>query len=301
MNILLFGKNGQVGWELQRSLSPLGDVISVSREDVDMENLEELRHYLQNKNPDVIVNAAAYTAVDKAESESDLAYQINSEAVAILADEANKLNAWLIHFSTDYVFDGSKSSPYNEDDTPCPISIYGKSKLAGERQIQKYHSKYLIFRTSWVFGVHGHNFAKTILALAKNREELNVVSDQYGAPTSAELIADVTALAIFKVSQTTNNKSFSGIYHLAPSGEASWHSFAISIIERTQQSTKIVLKTLPSSVLPIATDDYPTAATRPKNSRLNTTKLCKKFNVYLPDWHYHMHRFVDELASREIF
>lgn len=301
MKILLLGKNGQVGWELQRSLAPLGEVVSMGRESVNMENIDEVRRCVQDNNPNIIVNAAAYTAVDKAESEPEMAYLINSEAVGVLADEASKTNAWLIHYSTDYVFDGSSSSPYNEDDEPCPISIYGKSKLAGEQKIQHQHSKYLIFRTSWVYGTHGNNFAKTMLRLAKDKEELNVVSDQYGVPTCAELIADITTLAITKIIEATDDKIFTGIYHLAPNGKTSWHGFAQAIIERARHNTTANFKTSPQNIHPITTDEYPTEADRPKNSCLNTQKLQEKFNVYLPDWNYHKCRIVDELVTKETF
>lgn len=301
MKILLFGKNGQLGWELQRSLLPLGQVLSVGRKDVNMEDMNALSKCVQQFQPDIVVNAAAYTAVDKAESEPEKAYLINSEAVGVLASEANKYNAWLVHFSTDYVFDGKKSSPYDEEDKSIPLSIYGKSKLGGEKLIQKNHTKYLIFRTSWVYGAHGHNFAKTILKLAKEKEELKIINDQFGAPTSAELIADITALALFKIGQTTNFEDYRGIYHLTASGETSWHGFAQAIIERAHLYKNIRIRTLPESVKTITTNEYPVAATRPKNSRLTTSKLCKKFNVYLPDWHYHMHRLIDELGVKEVF
>ena len=300
MKILLFGKEGQVGWELQRSLSLQGQLRAVGLQDVDMEDPDGLRKCIHQNQPDILVNAAAYTAVDKAESEPAKAYRVNAEAVGVMAEEARKLNAWLVHFSTDYVFDGEKSSPYKEDDPVCPLSVYGKSKLEGEQLIQKHHDKHLIFRTSWVYAARGNNFAKTMLRLAGEKDELKVIADQHGAPTSAELIADVTALAIYRISRVSAEENFAGIYHLVAGGETSWHGFAQYVLELAQ-SMGVELKTSAEEVQSIPTSAYPLPATRPQNSRLNTSKLCKTFNINLPNWHFHVQRLVSELVIQEAF
>ena len=300
MKILLFGKEGQVGWELQRSLSPLGQLIAVGRQEVDMEDLDGLSQCIHQNQPDIVVNAAAYTAVDKAESEPAKAHRVNAEAVSVLADETRKQNAWLVHFSTDYVFDGKKSSPYEENDPTCPLSVYGMSKLEGERLIRKNQTKHLIFRTGWVFAARGNNFAKTILRLAREKDELKIIADQYGAPTSAELIADVTALAIYRTNYVSAEENFAGIYHLVAGGKTSWHGFAQYVLELVQ-SMGVELKTRAEEVQAIASDAYPLPAKRPQNSRLSTFKLCKTFNINLPDWHYHVQRFVNEQVTKEEF
>ena len=226
MKILLFGKNGQVGWELNRSLQPLGEVVALSREEADFSNPESLRKIVSEISPDVIVNAVAYTAVDKAEEEEELAAIINGVAPGILAEEALKINALLIHYSTDYVFDGAKDSPYIETDKPNPINAYGRTKLAGEVVIQSSDCDYLIFRTSWVYASRGHNFLLTMLKLASEREELSIVADQMGAPTTAKLIADTTALSIRQAMGEKQSGNFSSdLYHLATSGSTSWHGF----------------------------------------------------------------------------
>jgi len=300
MKILLFGKEGQVGWELQRSLSPLGQLLAVGRQEVDMEDLDGVRHCVQQNKPDIIVNAAAYTAVDKAESEPAKAHHVNAEAVDVLADETRKLNVWLVHFSTDYVFDGEKSSSYKEDDPVCPLSVYGKSKLEGEQLIRESTARYLIFRTSWVYAARGNNFAKTMLRLAREKDELKIIDDQHGAPTSAELIADVTALAIYRISHISTEENFAGIYHLVAGGETSWHGFAQYVLELAQ-SMGVELRTRAEEVQAITSEDYPLPATRPRNSRLNTSKLCEIFNINLPDWHYHVQRLVNELVTKEAF
>ena len=300
MRILLFGKEGQVGWELQRSLSPLGQLLAVGRQEVDMEDFDGVRHCVQQNKPDIIVNAAAYTAVDKAESEPAKAYRVNAEAVGVLVEEARRLKAWLVHFSTDYVFDGEKSSPYKEDDPVCPLSVYGKSKLEGEQFIRESTARYLIFRTSWIYALRGQNFAKTMLRLAREKDELKIVDDQHGAPTSAELIADVTALVLFRINQTADEENFAGIYHLVAGGETSWHGFAQYVLELAQ-SMGVEHKTRAEEVQIIASDAYSLPARRPRNSRLNTSKLCEIFNINLPDWHYHVQRLVNELVTKEAF
>lgn len=299
MKILLLGKNGQLGWELQRSLSTIGTLVSVSSREVDFENPDLIRHCIKQNNPNVIVNAAAYTAVDKAESEPEKAFRINSEAVNVLASEAKKTNAWLIHYSTDYVYDGRKSIPYNENDKFSPKSIYGKSKLQGEQEIINTHEKHLIFRTSWVYGFHGHNFVKTILKLAKEKHELRIVSDQYGTPTSADLIADITALALFKIKETKEDKYW-GSYNLVPSGDTNWFEFAQLIVRQAQQLMSNKFKIGPGQIQPISTEEYPLPAFRPCNSRLDNTKLSNSFNVNLPSWDYHARRVINEILKEAI-
>jgi len=273
MKILLFGKNGQVGWELHRSLSALGQIHAVNREEANLEDMNMISNLITQEKPDLLVNAAAYTAVDKAETHSNLAHTVNSEAVEVMAKEVSKLGAWLIHYSTDYVFDGKKPSPYTEEDLACPISIYGKSKLEGEDLIRKINPKHLIFRTSWVYSTRGQNFAKTMLRLAKVKKELKIVSDQYGAPTSAELIADVTALAVYRIKENIDDRELSGTYHLAAGGETSWHGFAVAIFQQAQ-SLGIELNIQLENIQAINTESYPMPAPRPLNSRLNTAKLC---------------------------
>jgi dTDP-4-dehydrorhamnose reductase len=298
MKILLLGKDGQVGWQLQRALSPLGEVRALGRQQVNFEDLSELRNSVSTYAPDVIVNAAAYTAVDKAESEQGKAQLINAEAVRVLAQEANRLGAWLVHYSTDYVFDGEKSAPYAEDDATGPLSVYGRTKLEGEQFIRDAHAKHLIFRTSWVYAARGGNFAKTMLRLAKEKDVLNVIADQHGAPTSAELIADVTALALHRVTQGTAGTSLAGTYHLAASGETTWHGYAQYVLGLAE-AHGFALKVNAENVQPIPTAAYPTPAKRPKNSRLDTTKISKTFGLQLPDWRYHVQRLLTELAEQE--
>jgi dTDP-4-dehydrorhamnose reductase len=298
MKILLLGKNGQVGWELQRALAPLGELIALGRQEADLEDHESLRRIVRDTQPGAIVNAGAYTAVDKAESEPDKARRINAEAPGVLAEEARRLNAWLVHYSTDYVFDGRKSSPYDENDEAGPLSVYGRTKLEGEQAIGHAGPAHLIFRTSWVYAARGGNFAKTMLRLAKERDQLKVVADQHGAPTSAELIADVTALALYRALQAGDAaQSLSGTYHLAAAGETSWHGYAQHVIAAAR-ARGVALKAAPEAVLPIGTEAYPTPAARPKNSRLNTAKLSGAFGLQLPDWRYHVQRLMDEIAAQ---
>lgn len=298
MKILLLGKDGQVGWELQRALSPLGELIAFGRQEADLEDIDHLRQLVRRTQPDVIVNAAAYTAVDKAESEPEKARRINAEAVGVLAEEASRLNAWLVHYSTDYIFNGEKSSSYQEDDATGPLSVYGQTKLEGEQLIRKHNAKHLIFRTTWVYAARGGNFAKTMLRLAKERDALKVVADQHGAPTSAELIADITALALYRIAQAKDSASaLAGTYHLAAAGETTWHGYAQYVLQLAQ-ARGAVLKAEPAAVQPIPTEAYPLPAARPRNSRLNTTKLTRIFNVHLPDWRYHVQRLMDELAAQ---
>lgn len=297
MKILLLGRDGQVGWELQRSLAPLGELVAAGRQQADFAQPDLLRSFVQRVQPDVIVNAAAYTAVDKAELEPELAHRINAESVGVLAQEAQRLGAWLVHYSTDYVFDGEKPTPYQEEDDTNPLSVYGKTKLQGEWLIRNADTKHLILRTSWVYATRGSNFAKTMLRLAKERDALKVVVDQFGAPTSAELVADVTALALYRlVSNTDSARTFGGTYHLAASGEATWYSYAQHVLKQAQVGGA-TLKAGPEAITPVPTSAYPLPAMRPKNSRLNTEKLSDTFNLHLPDWRYHLKRLMAELMA----
>jgi dTDP-4-dehydrorhamnose reductase len=297
MKILLLGKSGQVGWELQRSLAPLGELIALDRHAIDglcgdLSDLDTLRATIRQVKPDVIVNAAAYTSVDKAESETELADRVNAQASQVMAEEAATLDAWLIHYSTDYVFSGLGSTPWQESDAVAPVNHYGASKLAGERAITESGCKHLILRTSWVYGARGNNFAKTMLRLAKDRETLSVIADQIGAPTGADLIADVTALAIQQVMQ---RPELSGLYHLAASGEVSWHGYARHVIDFAKANGEQLAVT---AVNPIETAAYPTPARRPLNSRLNTQKLRDNFSLHLPDWQSGVTRMLREVLNK---
>lgn len=283
MRILLTGKNGQVGFELQRSLAVLGEVIAVDQTDCDLTDPVSLRRLVAGLEPQIIVNPAAYTAVDRAESERDLAHAVNAVAPGILGEEAHRLGALVIHYSTDYVFDGAKSGWYSEDDSPHPQSTYGTTKLAGERALRESGADSLIFRTSWVFGAHGGNFAKTMLRLAGERDELKVVADQWGAPTSAALLADVTAQVVARYQREARSDFPFGLYHLVAGGECSWHDYARTVVSAALAAGK-PLRTTPERILPIATADYPTAAKRPANSRMATAKLRETFGLVLPPW-----------------
>lgn len=293
MKILLLGKNGQLGWELQRTLAPLAELIALDRLGEqglcgDLQNLDGLRKTIATLQPDIIVNAAAFTAVDKAESEQELAQLINAQAPKVLAEEALKMGAWLVHYSTDYVFNGAGSEPWCEQDITEPLNQYGQSKLAGEQAIQNSGCKHLIFRTSWVYGSQGNNFAKTMLRLAGERQTLSVINDQVGAPTSAALLADCTAHAL---RLAIHNPLLSGLYHLAASGQTTWYQYANLVIEHARMMGKDLQVT---EIKPIASQDYPTPAQRPYNSRLNTTKFCDSFNLVLPDWQHGVLRMLHE-------
>lgn len=297
MKILLLGKNGQVGWELQRSLAPLGELVALDRHAVDglcgdLSDLDALRATIRQLKPHVIVNAAAYTAVDKAESEVELADRVNGHASQVMAEEAALLDAWLIHYSTDYVFSGKGSASWQETDAVAPVNHYGASKLAGELAIAASGCKHLIFRTSWVYGARGNNFAKTMLRLAKDRETLSVIADQIGAPTGADLIADVTAIAIHKVLQ---QPELAGVYHLAASGEVSWYGYASHVIAFARDNGEQLAVT---AINPIDTTAYPTPARRPLNSRLNTQKLRDNFSLHLPDWQSGVTRMLREVLNK---
>lgn len=296
--ILLLGCNGQVGWELQRSLAPLGTLLACDRQRADLSDLSGLEQLLRREQPDIIVNAGAYTAVDKAESDIASARRINAEAPAVLAKVARELDTWLIHYSTDYVFDGSGNQPIQEDAPTGPLGIYGQTKLEGELAIRASGCNHLIFRTSWVYATRGANFAKTMLRLAKDREELRVIADQHGAPTSAELIADITALILQRLAFDAELKArASGTYHLVASGETSWHSYAQLIIEEAAR-LGAHLRTHSDRIIPIRTDEYPLPAKRPANSRLDNGKLQKTFNLILPDWQHHVKRMIQEALEQ---
>ena len=282
MRVLLTGANGQVGWELRRSLSSIGDVLAMNRPACDLSRPQDLRDIIRNAKPAIIVNAAAYTAVDKAEKEEELATLVNGTAVGAMAEEARRLGALLIHYSTDYVFDGTKNSAYTEDDPPNPINAYGRSKLAGERLIGQSGSDYLILRTCWVFAARGHNFLLTILRLARERNELSIVADQIGAPTWARHLADATALIVQRACRERSKADFaSGILNVAAAGETSWCGFAQAIVD--QAMTHGLLRNRPK-VRPIATSDYPLPAARPKNSRFAAERLRKRFGIALAEW-----------------
>ena len=296
MKILLLGKNGQVGWELQRALAPLGELTALDRQADDglcgdLTNLDGLAATVRAVQPQVIVNAAAYTAVDKAEGEPELAQRINAEAPAALAREAAALGALLVHYSTDYVFDGSGSAPWAEDAPTGPLGVYGATKLAGEQAIAQTGCPHLILRTSWVYAARGGNFARTMLRLAQERERLTVIDDQWGAPTGAELIADVTAHA---VAQTRQQPAKAGIYHLTAAGETTWFSYAKYVLALAGQS-QTAIKIKATELLPIPTSAYPTPARRPHNSRLDTRKLQTRFGLALPPWQHGVRRMLAEI------
>jgi dTDP-4-dehydrorhamnose reductase len=297
MRMLLLGKDGQVGQSLERRLRPLGELVAWGRTDADLEQVEELARLVESARPDFIINAAAYTAVDKAESDAKRARLVNLQAVAALAASAH--NSWLIHFSTDFIFDGLKPEPYVETDDAKPLSVYGATKLGGDQAIANSGCKHLIFRVSWVYSPGHNNFPATILRLGKDRASLNVVADQIGAPTSADLIAEVTAKAVGRIARTDGAASaLPGTYHLSPSGAISRADLAKFIIaEAWRQGAKLMLS--PESIMPIATADYPTPAARPLNSLLKTKKLEDTFGVSLPPWQEDMRRFITEIVKED--
>jgi dTDP-4-dehydrorhamnose reductase len=298
MKILLLGKNGQVGWELQRSLAPLGELVALDRHSTEMEGgcgdltqPEALRQTVLALRPDVIVNAAAHTAVDKAESEPELARTLNALAPGVLAEAAHSVGALLVHYSTDYVFDGTGTAPWTEAAPTGPLSVYGLTKLDGERAIQVSGCRHMIFRTSWVYAARGGNFAKTMLRLASDRERLTVIDDQHGAPTGADLIADVTAHAIRQVLQRPQD---AGTYHLAAAGETTWNGYARFVLD-TARALKPDQPLKAQEVAPVPTSAFPTPAQRPLNSRLNTAHLRKTFGLVLPDWQHGVRRMLSEI------
>ena len=295
MNILLLGKNGQVGWELQRSLAPLGQVLALDRHSSDfcgdLSQPERLAQTVLTWRPQVIVNAAAHTAVDKAESEPALARGLNATAPAALAQAAAQTGALLVHYSTDYVFNGQGQTPWQEDDTTGPLSVYGQTKREGEQAIQASGCRHLIFRTSWVYAARGGNFAKTMLRLAAERERLTVIDDQHGAPTGAELIADVTAHA---VRATLREPGLGGLYHLAAAGQTSWHGYASHVIDQARRMRPDRPLQV-SEIAAVATTAFPTPAQRPLNSRLDTRKLQQAFGLVLPPWQQGVNRMLAEV------
>lgn len=293
--ILLTGRHGQVGFELQRALAPLGRVTALDRHECDLSDPEAIRAMVRDVQPDIVVNPAAYTAVDKAESEPGLAAAVNAIAPAVIGEEAEKRGALVVHYSTDYVFDGQQHAPYKESDATNPQSVYGRTKLAGELALAASGANHLIIRTSWVVGAHGGNFAKTILRLAAERESLNVVADQHGAPTSAALLADVTAQLLARYLAQREGFPF-GLYHVAAAGETHWQAYASHVVQRAREAG-LALKLSPEAIRPIATAEYPTAAKRPPNSRLDTHKLRDTFGLHLPDWQLGLDHILEQILK----
>ena len=297
MKILLFGQGGQVGWELQRSLAPLGEVVALDHDSTrlhgDFSRPEALAGTVHSVRPDVIVNAAAHTAVDRAEQEPDLARTLNATAPGVLAREARALGAWLVHYSTDYVFDGSGQAPRDETAATGPLSVYGRSKLEGEQLIQASGCQHLILRTSWVYAARGGNFARTMLRLAAEREQLKVIDDQIGAPTGADLLADVSAHALRTLQQ---QPQLAGTYHCVAAGHTSWHGYARFVIEWARSHGHPV-KVAPDAIRPTPTSSYPTPARRPLNSRLDTARLRAAFGLNLPPWQAGVERMLREVLT----
>ncbi|MBS0392328.1 MAG: dTDP-4-dehydrorhamnose reductase [Proteobacteria bacterium] len=291
MNILLLGKNGQVGWELQRSLAVLGRVTALGHDEADFTQPQAVAATVRAHKPDVIVNAAAHTAVDKAEGEPGHARLLNATTPGLLAEAAAQLGAWLVHYSTDYVFDGSGDRPWTEIDAPAPLSVYGATKLEGEQLIQHSGCRHLILRTSWVYAARGGNFAKTMLRLAQERERLTVIDDQWGAPTGAELLADVTAHALRHLQARPQD---GGVYHCAAGGETTWHAYAKWVIEYARKASEAI-KIKAIEIAPVPTSAFPTPAWRPLNSRLDTHRLQATFGLTLPHWQQGVSRMLTEI------
>lgn len=278
MKILVTGKSGQVGYELMRSLQPLGEVIGIDQDQMDLADLDQVRDAIRRVQPGLIVNPAAYTAVDKAETEPELAMRINGLAPGVMAEEAAKLGAAIVHYSTDYVFDGTKQEPYTEADQPCPLNVYGRTKLAGEQAIAAAGVPYLIFRTSWVYGMRGKNFLLTMMKLAAERDELRIVADQHGAPTWCRTLADTTASILSQAAGAGDRAAWwrenSGLYHLTSQGATTWHGFADALLDQAPKKPVLV---------PISSSEYPVPAARPGNSRLSCAALISRFG-HLPHW-----------------
>ena len=298
MKILLLGKNGQVGWELQRALAPLGELVALDFDSpgpltADFSNPESLAATVRAVAPQLIVNAAAHTAVDKAESEVDFARALNAGSPAVLAREAAALGAWLMHYSTDYVFDGSGSAPWREDSPTGPLSVYGTTKLEGEDAIRASGCRHLIFRTSWVYAARGSNFAKTMLKLAKERDTLTVIDDQVGSPTGADLLADLTAHAL---RAARARPELAGTYHAVAAGETSWHGYARHVIEFARAAGQPI-KVAADAVRPVPTSAFPTPAKRPANSRMDTARLRERFGLVLPTWQSGVERMLTEVMN----
>ncbi|ALK98557.1 dTDP-4-dehydrorhamnose reductase [Massilia sp. WF1] len=298
MKILLTGKDGQLGFELVRALAPLGEVAAIGRADCDLGDAEALRALVRRIAPELIVNPAAYTAVDKAEAERDAAFAINARVPGILGEEAARLGALVVHYSTDYVFDGAGQAPYTEADPAAPQSVYGSSKLAGERALAQACPRHLILRTSWVVGTHGGNFAKTMLRLAAERDHLTVVDDQFGAPTSAALLADLTAHLVRQYTREGKDGFPYGTYHVAATGETSWCDYARFVLGSARDAGSL-LRAGPGDVLPVKTAAYPTAAKRPSNSRLDTSLFRRTFGLRLPPWQEGVRQVLRHILPRE--
>ena len=294
--ILITGASGQVGWELNRSLLPFGALVALDQQDADLADPAQLRARVREVQPQVIVNAAAYTAVDRAEEERELAMRVNGEAPGVLAEEARRLGALLVHYSTDYVFDGRKPTPYREDDTTAPLNVYGESKLAGEQAVAAGGADYLLLRTSWVYAARGSNFLLTMQRLLQERDQLGIVDDQLGSPTCARLIADTTALTLQQALRERAAGAFeSGLYHLTASGETSWYGFAREILTNLQRLCPE--EGVSCRVEPITSEQYPTPATRPKNSRLSCDALAQHFGLTMPSWQELLVRTQEELVG----
>jgi dTDP-4-dehydrorhamnose reductase len=289
MKILLIGKIGQVGWELRRTLAPLAEVVAVDYPEINFTDVPALRQFVAATRPDILVNAAAYTAVDKAETETELCRQINAVAPGVLAEEAKKLGALMVHYSTDYIFDGTKTLPYVETDAPNPLGAYGRTKLEGDQAVKASGAAHLIFRLCWVYGARGQNFMLTMQRLAREREKLRVVGDQFGCPTWSRMIAETTALSLKQVLASAEVSAFNGEYHLAAGGQSDWHQFASRIIKwmpEAERKCRIVEK--------ISTPEYPTPAKRPAYSVLDCGKLQKTFGLRLPDWETSLRQVLDK-------
>lgn len=302
MKLLLLGANGQVGWQLRRSLSLLGEVTALHArsEDLcgDLAQPDRLAATVRAVRPDVVVNAAAYTAVDRAEGEPEAAFAVNATACELLARETRRLGAWLVHYSSDYVYGGEGERPWLETDAPAPLGVYGRSKLAGDLAVAAHNPRHLILRTSWVYDSRGRNFVKTILAAAATRDRLTVVADQWGAPTRAALIADVTAHALFKLAGHPAAQDLGGTYHLAASGFTHWHAYACLVVQEGL-ARGLPLKATPDRIEPVSSDAYAAPAARPCNSRLDTTRLRQTFGLSLPPWQDGVRAVVAELAEQE--
>lgn len=296
--ILLLGSTGQIGFDLRRSLAPLGHVVALGRSDCDLSNGDIIRRVVREVRPHIVVNAAAYTAVDQAEKEPQKAFAVNATAPGVLAEEAKALGSLLVHYSTDYVFDGNKDGLYNEEDLPGPLSVYAKSKLEGERAIESAGANAWVFRTSWVYSPHGHNFSKTILKVAQTSDRLRVVCDQFGAPTSSALIADVSAHALrlgwLDSSPRLRRNAFE-LFHLTAAGEVSWYEYACEVLA-FMQHRGASLRVTSDLIEPIATSEFPTLAQRPLNSRLSTSKLQKAFGLFMPPWRDGLHHVLEQLS-----
>lgn len=301
MKVLLFGPDGQVGWQLRRSLAVLGEVIPAPGarrpSGVDLCDAGAVSALVDAVRPDVVVNAAAYTAVDRAEDDSEAAFAVNATACDTLAAASARAGAWLVHYSSDYVYDGSGERPWRETDAAAPLSAYGRSKLAGDQAVARGNPRHLILRTSWVFDSWGQNFARTILAAAQARDELTVVADQWGAPTRAALLADLTAHMLRTVLASPDGAALAGIYHAAPGGFTNWHAYAVLVVEEAQ-ARGVPLRATPDRLRPIPSSAYPVRAARPKNSRLDTSKLRETFGLVLPPWQDGVRAVVAEMAQR---